>query len=107
MQEKLHFQRVFPFTLGLAASVKVRLLDGFNFQLFEGRTVTLSCVDNTITETLTMWYKNNEPINNATARNLTLTLKNTDTGFYKCGISGINSSNDFNVTVKGKNLRFF
>ena len=54
-----------------------------------------------------MWYKNNEPINNATTRNLTLTLKNTDTGFYKCGISGINSSNDFNVTVKGKNLRFF
>ena len=46
-------------------------------------------------------------INNATATNLTLTLKSADTGFYKCGIDGMNSTNDFNVTVKGMNLGVF
>ena len=87
--------------------MEVRLLEGFNSQFFEGETVTFGCVDNTTNETLTVWYKNNEVINNETARNLTLTLKSTDTGFYKCGINGINSTNDFNVTVKGMNVGLF
>ena len=39
-------------------------------------------------------------INNGTARNLTLTLKSINIGFYKCGINGTNSTNEFNVTVK-------
>ena len=91
----------------MAASIEVRLLHGFDSQLFEGNTVTLECVDNTTTETLTVWYKNNDVINNATARNLTLTLKSTDSGFYKCGINGTNSTNEFNVTVKGMNLGNF
>ena len=91
----------------MAASIEVRLLHGFDSQLFEGNTVTLECVDNTTTETLTVWYKNNDVINNATARNLTLTLKSTDSGFYKCGINEANSTNEFNVTVKGMNLGNF
>ena len=91
----------------MAGSIQVILLDGFDFQLFEGHTVTLGCVDNTTTETLTVWYKNNKVINNATARNLTLTLKSTDSGFYKCGINGTNSTNEFKVTVKGMNVGNF
>lgn len=88
----------------MPASIKVRLLDGFDSQLFEGQTITLGCVDNTTSQTLTVWYKNNEVIDNATVRNLTLTLKSTDSGFYKCEINGKNSTNEFNMTVNGINL---
>ena len=91
----------------MPASIEVRLLDGFDSQLFEGQAITLGCVDNTTTETLTVWYKNNEVIDNATVRNLTLTLKSTDSGFYKCEFNGMNSSNEFNVTVKGMNPGVF
>ena len=83
------------------------MLHGFDSRLFKGNTVTLECVDNTTNETLTVWYKNNDVINNETARNLTLTLKSTDSGFYKCGINEANSTNEFNVTVKGMNLGNF
>ena len=95
------------FALGLVASVKVKLLNGNNSELFEGRTITLGCVDNTTTETFTVWYKNDTMINNTATRNLTLTLKSSDTGFYKCGINGTKSTNKINVTVKGMNFRVF
>ena len=73
-------------------------------QLFEVQTIILGYVDNAATETITVWYKKNEVINNATVRNLTLTLKITDSGFYKCEINGKNSTNEFNMTVNGINL---
>ena len=96
---------MFLFALGLVASVEIKLLKGTKF--FEGRTITLRCVSSIINKTSTVWYKNDELINNATARNLTLTLKRSDTGFYKCGINGTNSTNKINVTVKGMNFRVF
>ena len=67
-------KRIFSFALGLVASFEVSLLVGSKSDLFEGRTVTLGCVNSTINKTSTVWYKNDEVINNATARNLTLTL---------------------------------
>ena len=67
-------KRIFSFALGSVASFEVSLLVGSKFDLFEGRTVTLGCVNSTINKTSTVWYKNDEVINNATARNLTLTL---------------------------------
>ena len=63
--------------------------------------------DKTTTETLTVWYKNDEVINNTAIRNLTLTLKSFDTGIYKCGINGTNSTNDFIMTVEGMSLGVF
>ena len=100
-------KRIFSFALGLVASFEVSLLVGSKSDLFEGRTVTLGCVNSTINKTSTVWYKNDEVINNATARNLTLTLKRSDTGFYKCGINGTNSTKGFDMTVKGKNIWVF
>ena len=91
----------------MVASIEVKLVDGFISELFEGRTVTLGCVNSTINQTLTVWYKIDEVINNATTRNLTLTLKSTDTGSYKCEINGVNSTNDLNVTVKGMSSEVF
>ena len=91
----------------MVASIEVKLVDGFISELFEGRTVTLGCVNSTINQTLTVWYKNDEVINNAATRNLTLTLKSTDTGSYKCGINGVNSTNELNVTVRGMSCRVF
>ena len=91
----------------MVASIEVKLVDGFISELFEGRTVTLGCVNSTINQTLTVWYKNDEVINNAATRNLTLTLKSTDTGSYKCEINGVNSTNDLNVTVKGMSSGVF
>ena len=68
-------KRIFSFALGSVASFEVSLLVGSKSDLFEGRTVTLGCVNSTINKTSTVWYnKNDEVINNATARNLTLTL---------------------------------
>ena len=91
----------------MVVSVKVVLLNGPNFELFEGRTVTLRCVNSTINQTSTVWYKNDKVISNATSRNLTLTLKKSDVGFYKCTINGVNSTNDLNVSVKGMNFGVF
>ena len=88
----------------MVASVQVVLVDGSDSELFEGRTVTLGCINSTINQTSTVWYKNDEVINNATSRNLTLTLKKSDTGFYRCRINGVNSTNDLNVSVKGMNF---
>ena len=86
----------------MAASVEVKLLDRFNSKLIEGRTVTLGCVNNTINETSTVWYKNDAVIDNQKTRNLTfLTLKSSDRGLYKCRINGTNSTNNFTVAVKG------
>lgn len=87
--------------LGLAASVEVKLLDVSNSKLFEGRTVTLQCANNTINKTSAVWYKDEKVINNSITRNLTLTLKSSDTGLYKCGINGTKSTKSLNVTVKG------
>lgn len=98
---------VFSFALGLVASVEVNLLNGNNSKLFEGRTITLGCVDNTTTEKSTVWYKNDTMINNATTRNLTLTLKRSDTGLYKCKINGTKSTNNIDVAVKGMNFGVF
>ena len=67
-------KRIFSFALGSVTSFEVSLLVGSKSDLFEGRTVTLGCVNSTINKTSTVWYKNDEVINNATARNLTLTL---------------------------------
>ena len=83
------------------------MVDGLISELFEGRTVTLGCDNSTINQTLTVWYKNDEVINNTATRNLTLILKGTDTGSYKCGIKGVNSTNELNVTVKGMSRRVF
>ena len=83
------------------------VVDGFISELFEGRTITLGCVNSNIHQTLTVWYKNDEVINNGATRNLTLTLKSTDTGSYKCEINGVNSTNDLNVTVKGMSSGVF
>ena len=91
----------------MVASIEVKLVDGFISKLFEGRTVTLGCVNSTINQTFTVWYKNDKVINNAATRNLTLTLKSTDTGSYKCGINGVNSTNELNVTVRGMSCRVF
>ena len=77
------------------------MLVGSESELFEGRNVTLDCFSNTTNEISAVWYKDDEVINDAVTRNLTLTLKIQDTGFYKCGINGTNSTNHFNVTVKG------
>ena len=97
--------KTLSFALGLVASVEVKLLNGNSSdELFEGRTITLGCVDNTTIETFTVWYKNDMMINNTTTRNLTLTLKSSDTGFYKCGINETNSTNKINVAVKGMNF---
>lgn len=84
----------------MTASIEVIALDAFIPQIFEVRIVTFRCVNNTTIDTLTVWYKNNEMINNGTATNLTLTFKSINIGFYKCGINGTNSTNEFNVTVK-------
>ena len=92
---------VFSFTLGLVASVEVKLLNGPNFELFEGRTITLGCVNSAINMASTVWYKNHEMIANETTRNLTLTLKKSDNGSYKCRINGRNSTNNVTVAVKG------
>ena len=97
-------KRIFSFALGLVASIKVILLNESSSEIFEGRTVTLGCVNNTINKTSTVWYKDGQVINNETAANLTLTLKSTDTGSYKCRINGMKSTNNINVTVKGMNL---
>ena len=91
-------KRIFSFVLGLAASIRVEFLP--NARLFEGRTVTLECANSTINQTSAVWYKDDEVINNST-RNLTLTLKSSDTGLYKCGINKMNSTTGLNVTVKG------
>lgn len=82
------------------------MLNGNKSELFEGRTITLGCVDNATAETLTVWYKNDTLINN-TNRNITLTLKRSDTGLYKCGINGTNSTNKIDVAVKGMNFGVF
>ena len=91
----------------MVASIEVKLVDGINSELFEGRTITLGCVNITINQTSTVWYKDDEVVNDATARNLTLTLKKSDNGGYKCRINGTNSTNNFLVTVQSMNLEVF
>ena len=91
----------------MAVSIEVKLLDGSSSEFFEGRTIMLGCVNNTISHTSTVWYKNDEVINDVTIRNLTLTLKGSDTGLYKCRINGKNSTNNFYASVKGMNLGVF
>lgn len=97
--------RAFLFPLGLAYSINVQLVKGNDSELFEGRTVILSCVNNTISNSSTVWYKNDKKINTET-RNLTLTLRKSDNGVYKCRINGTNSMNNFNLTVKGMSRIF-
>ena len=101
LKQNTFLKRIWSIVLGLAAWVEVKLLDVSNSELIEGRTVTLECANNTNNQAWTVWYKNGEVINNATTRNLTLTLKSSDTGLYKCRINGTNSTNGFNVTLKG------
>lgn len=57
--------------------------------------------------TSAVWYKNDEVIDNEKTRNLTLTLKRSDSGSYKCGINRRNSTNNFTVTVKGMSRGVF
>ena len=97
----MFLKRIFSFVLGLAASIEVKLLHVINSEFFEGRNVTLECANNSTNQISTVWYKNDEVINNEITRNLTLTLKSSETDFYKCGINGTNSTNSINVTVKG------
>ena len=99
--------KTLSFALGLVASVEVKFLNGSSFELFEGRTITLGCVNNTINMTSAVWYKNDEVIDNEKTRNLTLTLKRSDSGSYKCGINRRNSTNNFTVTVKGMSRGVF
>ena len=88
--------------------MEVELVDGINSeQLFEGRTITLKCVNSTINQTSTDWYRNDRIINTTTTRNLTLTLKRSDTGLYKCKINGTISTKGLSVTVKGMNIVVF
>ena len=98
--------RAFLFAVGLAYSINVQLVKGKDSELFEGRTVILSCVNGTINQSVAVWYKNEQRINTAT-RNLTLTLRRSDTGIYKCEINERDSTNNFNLTVKGMSLIFF
>ena len=91
----------------MVASVEVKLVYGFISKVSEGRTITLECANSTINQALTVWYKNDEVISNAATRNLTLTLKNSDTGSYKCGINGVNSTNNLNVMVKDMSRGIF
>lgn len=104
---KSFLKRILSFALGLVASVGVSLLVGSNSELFEDRTVISECVNNTINKTSTVWYKNEEVINNAKTRNLTLTLKSSDAGLHKCGINGMKSTNSFTMTVKGMSRGVF
>ena len=97
--------RAFLFVVGLAHSINVQLVKGNDSELFEGRTIILSCVNGTINQSVAVWYKNDQRIN-TTTRNLTLTLRRSDTGIYKCEINERNSANNFNLTVKGMSLIF-
>ena len=100
--------RAFSFALVLVALIEVKVLNGPNPKLFEGRTITLVCVKSTINQTSTVSYKNDEVIKNARTRNLTLTLKySLYTGLYKCGINETNSTKSLNVIVKGVDLGLF